>query len=55
MKVLLVAILVIVLGAVIAVANAPATLVPMALEELEKRQLLAPNAPKIALANLEEP
>ena len=53
MKALLIAITVIVLVGVIAVVNAPAALVPMALEELEKRHLMAANAPKVSLAELE--
>ncbi|ARN74847.1 type II secretion system protein N [Oceanicoccus sagamiensis] len=53
MKAILVAIVLLVLVGVVAIANAPASLVPMALAEAEKRQLLAPNAPAISLVNLE--
>ena len=53
MKAVLIAIVLIVLASVLAIANAPASLVSLALDELEKRQLLAPNIPVIALANLE--
>ena len=42
-----------VVGAGLAIANAPASLIPLALDELEKRQLLAPNLPVLALTDLE--
>ncbi len=53
MKAFFIVIVLILLAAVVAVANAPASLVPMTLKELEQRQLLAPNAPTLALAKLE--
>ena len=53
MKAFFITVVLLLLAAVVAIVNAPAALVPMALEELEKRQLLPPNAPAIALAQLE--
>ncbi len=53
MKAILIAVVLLLVVAVLAIANAPASLVPMALEELEKRQLLDPKAPAITLAKLE--
>ena len=53
MKAFFITLMLVVVGAGLAIANAPASLIPLALDELEKRQLLAPNLPAIALTDLE--